>query len=116
MIMTDAPGGGGIPLARLDWEQLGRSLAMLAPIAVTLRHTSVDSTIRDYIHPEPLSESDFIKDLFTLPLDELAVKWYGSRGNAARLMAAVTDRVIDNLVPGGIEPASHSTPETEQVP
>lgn len=93
---------GGVPLAGLDWEQLGRSLAMLAPIAVQLRHASVESTLRDYIHPEPLSESDFIRDLFMMPLDEVVVKWYGSHENASRLAAVVMDQVLDGLMPGGM--------------
>lgn len=89
----------GVPLANLDWEQLGRSLAMLVPTSVMLRHASIDSTLRHYVHPEPLSEVDFIKDLFTRPLKEVITKWYGSRDNAATLAAAVMDNMLDELAP-----------------
>jgi hypothetical protein len=101
--MADAPEGRGIPLADLDWEQLGRTVAMLVPICVQMRHASLDSTLRDYIHPVPLSESDFVRDLFTEPLGEVIEKWYGSRENAGRIAAAVMDQVLDGLMPGGME-------------
>jgi hypothetical protein len=101
--MTDAPEGRGIPLADLDWEQLGRAVAMLVPICVQLRHASLDSTLRHYIHPEPLSETDFVRDLFTEPLEDVIKKWYGSRDNAGRIAAAVTDQMLDRLMPGGMD-------------
>lgn len=108
--MTDAPEGDHIALAGLDWEQLGRSLALIVPVTVMLRHASIDSAM-DYIHPEPLSETDFIKDLFTMPLGEVIEKWYGSRENAGELAAIATDSVIDGLIPGGIAALLEKTPE-----
>jgi hypothetical protein len=101
--MTDAPEGEGVPLADLDWEQLGRTVAMLAPTAAYLRHASLDSTLRDYIHPEPLSEMDFVRDLFMEPLGEVIDKWYGGRENATRMAAAVMETVLDDLMPGGMD-------------
>ena len=81
--MIDTREGNGFPLAALDWEQLGRSLAMLAPVAVTLRHASVESTLRDYIHPGPRSGM-------------------AGRMNAAELASAAMDDILDRLIPGGI--------------
>ena len=99
--MTDAPEARGIPLADLNWERLGRAVAMLVPTTVHLRHASLDSTLRHYVHPEPLSELDFVRDLFVLPLGEVIEKWYGNRLNAGRIAAAVMDQVLDDLIPGG---------------
>ena len=101
--MTDTPERRGIPLADLDWERLGRTVAMLVPVCVQLRHASLDSTLRHYIHPEPLSETDFVRDLFTEPLEDVITKWYGNRENAGRIAAAVMDQLLDGLMPGGMD-------------
>ena len=89
-------------LADLDWEKIGRAVVMLVPTTVQLRHASLDSTLRHYVHPEPLSELDFVRDLFVLPLEEVIDKWYGNRLNAGRIAAAVMDELLDNLIPGGV--------------
>jgi hypothetical protein len=81
-------------VAYLDYEQIGRAVVMLAPTSAYLRHASITSTLRDYIHPAPLSASDFIRDLFLMPLEEAIDKWYGSRLNATRLAAEVMDAVV----------------------
>jgi hypothetical protein len=85
------------PLADLDFEQIGRALVMLVPTSASLRHASVISTLRDYIHPKPGSEGDFVRDLFLLPLDDVADKWYGGRLNASRISAVVMDGIIARL-------------------
>lgn len=102
-IMTDTPEDSTAPLADLDWEKIGRAVVMLVPTTVGLRHASLDSTLRDYIHPEPLSELDFVRDLFILPLDEVIEKWYGDRLAAGRMAADVMDQVLDELMPGGMD-------------
>jgi hypothetical protein len=96
--MNDAPDA---PLADLDWEQIGRAVVMIVPVCVQMRHASVDSTLRDYVHPEPMSETDFVRDVFLMPLDEVIEKWYGDRLTAGRIAAAVMDQVLDGLIPGG---------------
>jgi len=101
--MTDAPESRAVPVADLDYEQIGRAAIMLIPICVTLRHASLDSTLRYYIHPEPLSAVDFIRDLFIMPLDKVIKKWYGSRMNAGRIAAAVMDQLLDEIMPGGMD-------------
>jgi hypothetical protein len=101
--MTDSLEDGTIPLADLDFEWIGRTVAMLVPVCVGLRHASLDSTIRDYIHPEPMSESDFVRDLFILPLEDVIAKWYGDRMTAGRMAAAVMDQILDRLMPGGMD-------------
>lgn len=85
------------PVADLDLEAIGSALVMLAPTAVGLRHTSVESTLRDYIHPEPLSASDFVRDLFVMPLGEVVEKWYGGRMGAGRMAADAMDEFIAEL-------------------
>ena len=101
--MTDTPEGSVAPLANLDWERIGRAVVMLIPTTVRLRHASLDSTLRDYVHPDPLSELDFVRDLFILPLDEVIEKWYGDRLAAGRIAAAAMDQVLDRLMPGGMD-------------
>jgi hypothetical protein len=92
-----------VPLADLDWEQIGRAVVMIVPVCVQMRHASVDSTLRDYVHPEPMSETDFVRDVFLMPLDEVIEKWYGDRLTAGRMAAAVMDQVLDRLMPGGTD-------------
>jgi hypothetical protein len=75
------------PLAKLDLEEIAAALIMLVPGCLTLGHQSIRSDLW-YIHPEPGSAAEFVKDLFTLKPDEVARKWYGSEEGAMLLHSA----------------------------
>lgn len=92
-----------VRLIDLDFKRIGEALIALPLTTLGLRHASIESSL-DYIHPEPGTEAEFVKDLFTLPQDEIIAKWYGGHEFAAQLTAATMDKVLASLLPGGFGP------------
>ncbi len=78
--------GNHAALSNLSLEEIAASLIMLVPTCLTLGHESIESTL-GYVNVEPGGTAAFIKDLFTLPPEEIAEKWYGSEELAIEMYA-----------------------------
>ena len=58
---TTTPGKPYARIADLDFKRIGETLLALPLTTVALRHTSIESSL-DYVHPEPGTESEFVKE------------------------------------------------------
>jgi hypothetical protein len=93
------------PLAKLDLEDIAAALIMLVPGCLVLGHQSLTSTL-GYVHPGPEGPAAFVKDLFMLPPDEVARKWYGGERLAMLLHSKAVSLALFAPDPGDAEPAA----------
>lgn len=72
-----------VKINELDVMKLGEVLLNAAPASCLADHKWLKSTLKDYVLPSSDQlEVEFVKDLFTLPSEEIAEKWYGGKQNA----------------------------------
>jgi hypothetical protein len=82
--MKTTKDGNDVLLSNLNLEDIAAALIMLVPGCLMLGHQALTSTL-GYAHPDPEGPAAFVKDLFTLPPDEVARKWYGDEKFAMQM-------------------------------
>jgi len=68
----------------LNPQRIGQILLRVVPASAAMGHSTPRSTMQNY-SPRTGPEMEFVRDMLTLPTDELAERWYGGVDSASRL-------------------------------
>lgn len=72
------------PILDLDPAKLGEIVIRLGAASAMAHHSTVRSTVRDYLSPN-CPELEYVRDLFMKKTPEIADRWYGGEFEAVCL-------------------------------